>query len=89
MFDTAIHSGQGGLLLSPDIAASQGLDVGQMAHRRMLETLISGMDGFGFGESKETKTVRSGNLLSPYTSMILASMQMPGEGENKNLAVFG
>lgn len=89
LFDTATHSGQGGLLLSPDIAASQGLDVGQMAHRRMLETLISGMDGFGFGENKETKTVRSGNLLSPYTSMILASMQMPGEGENNNLAVFG
>jgi hypothetical protein len=86
LFDTA--SGKG-MLLSPDIAASQGLDVGQMAHRRMLETLISGMDGFGFAKDTETKTVRSGNLLSPYTAMIMASMQVPGEGENKNLAVFG
>jgi hypothetical protein len=78
-----------GFVISPDIAASQGLTVGQTAQRQMLETLLSGMDGFGFGESKETKTVRTGNLLSPYTSMILASMQMPGEGDRQNSALFG
>jgi hypothetical protein len=76
------------LLLDSQIAASQGLELGKTSQRQLLETLLAGMNNFGFGvnASETGKVVNSGQLLSPYTAMILANLygqDMSITGEKK------
>lgn len=63
-------------IISADVAASQGLETIQSSQRQMLETLLAGMNSYGFGVSGSDtgKVVNSGQLLSPYTAMILANL---------------
>ncbi len=73
--------GHDGLLLSADVAASQGLDMRRWGQREILEMLTSGMDNYG---SKDKENKIGNNLISPYTSLVLAQLSSPGETSKFN-----
>ena len=60
-------------------------DIGQIetgpasiAQRQLLETLLAGINNFGT-EDTTNKRSSDGQLLSPYTSYVLAKLQVPGD----------
>jgi len=71
----------GGLNLSADVAASQGLTIRRWGERQILENLMSGMQNYG-SKDKENKIGK--NLISPYTSLVLAQLRMPNEKDKVN-----
>mgnify|MGYP001009948978 CR=1 FL=1 len=76
-----------GFAITPDIAASQGMgSIGLSVQRKMLETLLAGMQSFGADTG--SRTVASGSLLSPYTAMILASLQAPSDTVKTEQGIF-
>lgn len=77
-----------GFVLSDDVAASQGFNVGQQAQRRMLETLLAGVDSFGVNSQPSDKVISSGNLLSPYTAMLMATLTAPRDANKTEQGAF-
>ncbi len=78
-----------GFTVPMDIAASQGLgSISMQAQRQMLETLLAGMQYFGINTNSTERTVSSGKLLSPYTAMLLAALQVPSDTAKTEQGVF-
>jgi hypothetical protein len=53
------------------------------AQRQLLETLLAGVNNFGSGDSTDNRRT-DGQLLSPYTSYVLAKLQMPSDMTEKD-----
>lgn len=77
-----------GFLVSRDVAASQGFSLGELAQRQLYDTLMSGMSSFGFSEEKQGGQRLGQGLLSPYTSLVLASLTTPGENNKGEAGLF-
>lgn len=83
---TGTIGGAGGLDVSADVAASQGLTLRHWGDHQILEMLTSGLTNYG-AQDKENKIGK--NIISPYTSLVLAQLRSPGEADKLNKATPG